>query len=260
MKRDDLPLAVRGAAAWSLDAAAPAGTQVWSEIPFAQAMESTAFPALLFVFLPAGSATPYEVQRDAEAWALVGGSNSLHLDLLFRSDRVIWSAQRVLVIGAVDRLAEVKAAVELFTRAESELRAIEQAAGETLRSAEGDVTLTHALKAGDLRQQRRVGALTESAHLTRIRLTRLETLLVQPGHALPGAARRMLAEMTQQAEFADRMRAVDEQIEVAQDIYDTVNDRLTEFSHFLREYRVEILIVVILALEAALVIWDMFSR
>lgn len=232
--------------------------ETWSEIPLSLALGSSTDVAPRFVFLPSGASTPYEVQRVAETWVLADGA-PLRLDLLFRSDRVIWTAQRALVIGAPDRLPEVKAAVQLFTRLEAELRAIEHAAHEGLCSAEGDVTLTHAVKASDLAQQARVGAMTQRAHLNRIRLTRLETMLAQPSQGLPGSSRRMLSEMTQQAEFADRLRAVDDQIEVAQDIYDTVNDRLTEFSHFLREYRVEILIVVMLALEAGLVLWDMFG-
>jgi len=259
MKRDDLPPCEGGALAWRLDPGPTASVETWSEIPLSLALTSSTDPAPHLVFLASGAATPYEVQREAETWVLADCTAPLRLDLLFRSDRVIWTAQRALVLGAPDRLPEVKAAVQLFTRLESELRAIEHTAREGLRSAESDVTLTHAVKTSDLAQQARVGIMTQLAHLNRIRLTRLEMMLAQPSEGLPGSSRRMLSEMTQQAEFADRLRAVDDQIEVAQDIYDTVNDRLTEFSHFLREYRVEILIVVMLALEAGLVLWDMFG-
>jgi hypothetical protein len=179
---------------------------------------------------------------------------------VFRGDRVIWSPDRVVVLGAPDRFHEVAAAVERFTWLERELRIIESAARSGLDSAERDVALTHAVTTRDLAESRRVGDQTRAAHRNRIRFTRLEARLLQPGEALSGAARRLVSEMTLLAEFTDRLRAVDEQIEVAQDVYDTANDRLTEFSHFVREYRVEVLIVLMLGLEAALIMWDMFAR
>ena len=161
MKRDDLPQLESGALAWRLDPGPTASVEIWSEIPLSQALSSSTDLAPLLVFLPSGAATPYEVQREAEAWVLADCTAPLRLDLLFRSDRVIWTAQRALVLGTPDRLPEVKAAVQLFTRLESELRAIEHTAREGLRSAESDVTLTHAVKTSDLAQQARVGIMND---------------------------------------------------------------------------------------------------
>jgi len=137
MKRDDLPQLESGALAWRLDPGPTASVEIWSEIPLSQALSSSTDLAPLVVFLPSGAATPYEVQREAEAWVLADCTAPLRLDLLFRSDRVIWTAERALILGAPDRLPEVKAAVQLFTRLESELRAIEHAARDVPRRRRG---------------------------------------------------------------------------------------------------------------------------
>lgn len=255
MKLDDLPLTAAGPAAWRIGSSEDTDHTGWDAVAMAQALASEVSAPTL-VFLPSGASTPYTLQQEAEAWALAGPPGVLRLDLLFRGDRVIWTPQRVLVIGAPERLPDVTAAVARFTRLQRELRAIEQAAHSNLLAAELDVALTHAVTAADLAQQPRVGTLTQAVHQSRIRITRLEASLAQPGERLSGASRRLVSELALQAEFAERLRTLDDQIEVAQDIYDTVNDRLTEFSHFLREYRIEILIVVVLALEVGLVVWD----
>ncbi|HOM11867.1 MAG TPA: hypothetical protein PLB41_00940 [Rubrivivax sp.] len=256
MTRDEPVPAAAGATAWRLEAASEPEHTRWHEVALTQMLDgSAAGPGM--VFLPSGVATPYALQQQADAWTLAGPRGALRLDLLVRGDRIIWTPQRVVVLGAAERLPDVAAAVARFSWIEGELRAIEQIAHVNLQAAEQDVVLTHAVKTADLGQQRRVGLLTQSAHSSRIRLTRLGALLALPGDTLSGASQRLLSEMTLQAGFAERLRTLDDQIEVAQEIYDTVNDRLTDFSHFLREFRIEILIVVVLAVELALVIRDM---
>lgn len=83
----------------------------------------------------------------------------------------------------------------------------------------------------------------------RIVFIRLDTALERLDRVLSAPSQRIVSELAQQADTIDRLRLLDDGIELAQEVYDTANDRLLEYRYFHAEYRIEIIIAVILFAE-----------
>ena len=100
--------------------------------------------------------------------------------------------------------------------------------------------------------------MTRQTALRRVRFARLAPCLHKPAATLTGSARRLAGELAVQAEVVDRLGSVDDRLEVYEDLYELANDRLSEFSYFYREFRVEIWIVVLLAAELIVMLADLW--
>jgi hypothetical protein len=73
------------------------------------------------------------------------------------------------------------------------------------------------------------------------------------GNAEAGEQRVADAPVYVDADAIDRLRLRDDGIELAQDVYDTVNDRSLEYRYFYTEHQVEIIIAVVLFAELIVV-------
>lgn len=212
-----------------------------------------------FLFLPSGSATPIELQRRAEAWMSDPGLSAAAptIDLVLQSDRVLWRPGRAVLLGSSRRMAELMAGLVDFAFFESELRRLEQELEEAWPTAEADVLLTHGVDRASLARRDHVNRMTRSTALRRIRFARLSPHLEKAPATLPGAGRRLATELALQAEVTERLKYVDDRLEVFEDLYELANDRLSEFRYFSQEYRLEMWIVVLLVIEALLIVGDL---
>jgi hypothetical protein len=209
-------------------------------------------------FLPGGAATLFEEQRRAEAWvARPRAGAGPTFELLLRSDRVLWRPGRGVILGAPDRAEELIAGMVDFAFYEGELRRLEREVAADWPGYEEDAgALTDRLKRRDLQQSSRVNEMTRSLAIRRMRFARLEPRLDNVAASLPPAARRVVTELCQQAETEDRLAAIDDSLEVLEDLYDETFTRLSDFRYFRREMLVEGLIVALLFTETVLLIWQ----
>lgn len=212
-----------------------------------------------FLFLPGGLASPIELQRAAEAWMNDPALTALQptIDLVLQSDRVLWRPGRAVVLGASRRLPDLLAGLVDFSFYEGELRRLEQELEDDWTVAEADVPLTHGLERSALARREHVDQMTRRTALRRIRFARLSPHLEKASAALPGPARRLSAELALQAEVVERLKNVDDRLEVFENLYELANDRLSEFTYFRREYRLEVWIIVLLLAEALLILGDL---
>lgn len=212
-----------------------------------------------FLFLPSGSASPVELQRRAETWmndpAVIAELPTI--DLVLQSDRVLWRPGRAVLLGTSRRMSELLAGLVDFSFYEAELRRLERELEDEWPLAEADVPLTHGVDAAALARREHVNEMTRRTATRRIRFARLSPHLEKAPASLPGAGRRLAGELALQAEVVDRLKYVDDRLEVFEDLYELANDRLSEYSHFRQEYRLELWIIVLLVVEALLIIGDL---
>lgn len=213
---------------------------------------------LYFVFLPGGSAVPYDMQQKAAEWMAkppVSGAVPT-VEAVIRSDRVLWRPGRAMLQGAADRRDECLAGIVHFAFYEAELRKLENELDEDWPGLELDLKLTAEVRGDELSQWPRVNEMTRRAGARRIRHSSLERRLEKPSLSLPPPAQRIVSEFILQTETADRLKTADERIEVMEELYATANDRLSEFSYFRRELRAEIWVIVLLVAEVILMIYE----
>ena len=76
----------------------------------------------VFIFVPSGSATAYELQKQAEQWmASRAGEQDGIIEVLFRSERLLWRRGRALCFGTSEFTTDILAAVTRFSLCEGEL-------------------------------------------------------------------------------------------------------------------------------------------
>jgi hypothetical protein len=216
---------------------------------------------LRLMILPAGLASPQELQRQAEDWMheRVRVARQPTVELLLRSERILWRPGQALMVGPPERLDEVLPGLVEFAFYEGELRRLEFEAEADWPTLEADTHLTHSVAPASLEHRRHIDEMTMRSVQRRMRFARLEPCLEKPSIALAGPARRLAGELALQAEVADRLGWLDDKLEVAEDLYELANDRLSEFTYFHREFRLELWIVVLLLAEviimSAEVLW-----
>ena len=174
---------------------------------------------LSLLLLPAGLASALELQKRAEQWMHRGGLSAGQptVDLMLRSERILWRPGQALLIGPPERLAEVLPGLIQFAFYEGELRKLEREMEADWQTAEADIRLTHSVDRADLPQRPHVDEMTARTARRRMRLARLEPCLEKAPISLPGPARRLASELAMQAEVVDRLGWLDDRIEVYED-------------------------------------------
>jgi hypothetical protein len=214
------------------------------------ALENAA-DTLYVLHLPGGNVTPEDVRRRAEAWV---ADSAPPIELLLQSDRVLWAKPRAIIIGSAVSAPAYLRGLAAFGFLEQALFDLEQRTERHLSSAAPDTDLTHRVDGAALRRWSAIGRATQDIAVARLLLVRIGSALEHPPVSLPGPARRLFLELATQTNVPYRLEQVDAQLETLWELYDVVNARLSEFSHFRREYLVEWLIVLILAAEAILLL------
>lgn len=211
-----------------------------------------------FVLVPAGAATPYGLRKRIEDWiAQPNPAESGDFIMITQlSDQILWRPNRFVIIGDPARIHEFLPALIAFAYHEGELRRMERETDEHLRSAEMDIGLTHQVSDADLARWPRANEGVRRATLLRIHFARLEPRLERPSLQLAGATRRFVSELVLQTDVVGRLEVLDDRIEVLQDLYESATDRLSEYSYFRREYRLEIGIIIVLLVEIAAIVWE----
>jgi hypothetical protein len=218
---------------------------------------------LLLILLPAGIGSPLELQRRAEEWVHGGAASGAPsaIELMLRSERVLWRPGKAVLIGPPERLQEILPGLLEFAFHEGELRKLEREVEADWSIAEGDIDLNHSVDNRSLARRRHVDEMTRRALSRRMRFARLEPCLEKPSAALPGPARRLAGELGLLSEAIERLGWLDDRLEVYEDLYELANDRLSEFAYFSREYRLEVWIIVLLVAEVVIMgleLWRTF--
>jgi len=171
---------------------------------------------------------------------------------------LLWRPGQAVVVCPEDQLDAYLNLLARFFFYESEVQRLEEELAADWHHAEADLSLAHEVTAKDLGRQAQLGRMTERTLSRRMRHVRLEPRLDQLPAGLPPAQRRAARALRRQTRIASRLEFLDGQLETYEYIYELANQRMGEYTLFRREYLVEWLIVIVLALEVVFVIADMF--
>jgi hypothetical protein len=169
--------------------------------------------------------------------------------------RVLWSLRRAAVFGAPEQFDDALPALAALSFLAQGVSSLESEARAVFAGLERDAGLTHAVGASDLARQGHVDAMTRRGWRLRTGQIALTRLAERPCEMTP-AALRLFRELALQISLEERLAALEDMIECIQDLYESATDRLTEFRYFHTEYRVEILILIVLLAELLLLARD----
>ena len=203
-----------------------------------------------FIFIPSGSATAYQLQKQTEQWmARRPGEQEGILEVLFRSERLLWRHGRAICFGTADFINDMLIAIAHFSFCEAELRKLESQAEQAWHAIEDDIHLTDRPTWRTLRHRSHVDEMTRTATALQAGYLRVERALEAPSTDFSGAARRVFIELTLLASIENRLMRLDDAVDGMADHYKFVNERFSEYQQFLREHRIVVLIIVVLSIQ-----------
>ncbi len=163
----------------------------------------------------------------------------------FRPGLVVFHAQ-------ADVSQPLIAAVVEFAFYESQLRKLESAIKPAESTADADVSLAYEMTGKTRHQWDRLYRTMEQLYRLRLHFARLEPHMQHAPETLPVEARQVFRRLLSKARIADRLEAASNRLETCEDLYEGAIDRITDYKAYRKGNFLEIAIVILLALEVAL--------
>lgn len=173
---------------------------------------------------------------------------------------VRWRPGMALVQCRQERRQEIVAALAEFAFYEGELRELEAALEGHEAQARADVSIAYQIQSRDQKHWIRFRQAIE--YFSRIRLTyaRLEPVLVKGSRGLPVPSRRIVSSLFREADVEDRLEALNNRLEVLEDLYEGANDRVADFRSYRNGALLEIVITSLLLVETIIIALDLYTR
>jgi hypothetical protein len=169
---------------------------------------------------------------------------------------VLWRENQAIIHGPADRLQGLLRAVVEFTYYEAQLSKLEEEVEADWAIAEGHTIFAHEQHHPNPAQYKQIGEMTQRVQERRMRYARIERRLYTPSDELPTAAYKAGLRLRDEEDIEARLEDADQKIEVYQDLYEAINQRVGEERHFRSELFMEIVIAALLAVEILAVVWE----
>jgi hypothetical protein len=206
-----------------------------------------------FLLLTLNPANQAAGAKQAEAWMQDGSSSNTVLRQSVDGGWILYSPGRAVICAPENVAQDLQVALADVQFHDGLLRKLESEVAKDWPMAVDNIPLAHhadLARSGDLK------TLTTNTLTRRMTCARIEWPLLVPTGAMTDAARRLAAKLRDSLDIEDRLETLDGQIEVYEDLCEVANQRLSDYSHFFREMIVEVLIVLLLAAEVAVVLMD----
>jgi hypothetical protein len=168
---------------------------------------------------------------------------------------VLYRPGRAVICAAEPAVRDLRVALADVQFHDWQLRKLEAEVAKDWDTAQSHIPLTHQ---ANLKRSGTIKALTQDTLSRRMRCARIERPLLTPTTPMSEPARKLAYKLRDALDIEDRLDTLDGQIEVYEDLCELANQRQSDYSHFLREFIVEILIVVLLMAEVVLVSFEIW--
>lgn len=173
---------------------------------------------------------------------------------------VQWRPGRAVIAAPAHSAHDALESVVECSYYESVLQQIEQAIGSGWNDVEADTSLAYAAHPPDLENEVEVGQRMQRVMQTRLRLSRIEPALLRSAEHLCSTARELGEALRDAALCEDRLETADGQIETQEYVYELASQRLGESRHARQGFVLEMAIIILLAAEVVLIIFDILRN
>jgi hypothetical protein len=208
-----------------------------------------------FLLLTLNPANQAAGAKQAEAWMQAGGSPNTVLRQNVDGGWVLYCPGRAVICAPENMAQDLQVALADVQFHDGQLRKLEAEIAKDWPLAVDHIPLAHR---ADLRRSGGLKALTTDTLTRRMTCARIERPLLVPTGPMTDAARKLAVKLRDSLDIEDRLDTLDGQIEVYEDLCEVANQRLSDYSHFFREFIVEILIVLLLAAEVTVALMNYF--
>jgi len=200
-----------------------------------------------------------EDRRRTEEWLNSGKASPAIGDALMQSDQIRLRGDRALIIADAKRLDEYLPGLAVFAYNEKQISDIEAKVARLWEQMRDDIPLTESSRLSMLGRQSVIDALVGDLARTRMSLTAADQAIYLPAPTLSLTAQRLQNELALTSRHADRVEALDERLEVLEDNYQRISDRMYELKLHRRELIAEWMIALLLLVEAVALLFPMLA-
>jgi hypothetical protein len=171
-----------------------------------------------------------------------------------------WRPGKAVVQCPPQRQHEILDLLADFAFYEGELRSLETGVEAREAQAQTDVAIAYCIEGRDQRHWSRFTDCIKDLAQIRLAYARLEPQLAKPSRSLPSNSRRIMSALLQQADVEARLTALNDRLEVLEDLYEGANDRVVDYRWYRRGILLEIGIVILLLIETVIIGIDLYIR
>lgn len=179
-------------------------------------------------------------------------------DLQVRSDRILWRPSLALVICNAERLNEILTGLVYFSYFVKQVARLEKELSDSWSEVRQDMRYIHQVDDQAFAEQPRINEKSRWSYLLRADYARIEPFIDTVPNYVPANARRIIQELATHTEILGRLKVLDDQLEVFEDTYELANDRILEYSYYRGEYKLEVVIIIVLLVELAFMAAEFF--
>ncbi len=199
--------------------------------------------AVQIIWLPPGSKLKESMEKrlsqgTSKTWRLSG-----------KTAECLLSHNRALVVSDQGLMNDLLKLLAGFFHLESSLIRVEETISKHWDTLSNDLRFTHRVSEKDVAEWHHVQNMTTMSGELRILLERLSPAYSGLEDWAPPAVQKLAAQLVDELLVEDRCEAASDRLEIFQETYELANDRISEFSYFSTEAKLEIWIIVILVLE-----------
>jgi hypothetical protein len=178
------------------------------------------------------------------------------LSVRFGELLVIWVPGRALLVAPPAQAGPAWESLLDFAYHEGELRKIEADIRSAWPGVEQDTPLAYDAQKRDLERDAQIAQRARNVLALRTRLARLEPHLDSTPPRFGPLAVQLAEALREKARCEERLQYADAQIEVQESVYEMASQRLGEFRNARSTFVTEAVIIVLLAAEVLLMLWD----
>lgn len=173
--------------------------------------------------------------------------------------RILWSPGfAVLASPAASEHEALLGLVEFAFHAD-QVEQLEKAVADSWSVLSGDRRLIHAVEPTDLARDDSFGRRVQRTFLWREKVARIASAIAMPDERLGSTATRIARVLRRKYSLHRRLSALDEKVEVFEHVYEMASQRLGESRAAFNESRLEVVIIVLLAIEVVLCALALFQ-
>jgi len=194
---------------------------------------------------------PANLQKDLDLWLAAAdhAESAQPVAIRFDSGTIRWRAGRAVLQAADDVIESLLSGLIDFAYYESELRRLEYGLLPYEKSAIADVELAYRIRQVSQTEWPRLCQTMENLSRMRFAFAAIEPYLSSASRALDREARRVAMRLAVRSELAARLESFSDRLEACEDLYEGAVDRVADFRSYRRGELLEVIIIVLLAME-----------
>lgn len=230
---------------------ATSAAEAWQLSPLPESEKANAAAGSFLVSFAANEQLAQEQEKK------ISGSGS-GFELKRKNDRIFLCGREILLQCPQSELDARLSMLQDFCSLYSKTEDLEKRVEQLLKTAKEDSAYTGRVDPHSLVQFSQLNEKNRASTIARIDFAGIKREILKAEEKQSDT--KLFEELLEESGLSERVELLDDEIEIAEEVYSVCIDRLSEFNYFWREYKAELWIILILVVELAEFFVDLYIQ